>query len=150
MQAWRWPWDAAARRPAEIDEPPVALMAICAIAIALVGGTFSNRLKTWKPMPTDALAFMQQHSLHGNLLPTVRMGRVRAWHMGDAFKVYIDPRGELVYHGQAERQTTRFFSTGWTARISCSTSYPHDYVLMGVHDQGRRRRQERPALASTI
>src|SRR5208337_2420631 len=84
------------------DEPPAALLAICALALALVGGTFSNRLKTWKPMPTGALNFMQQHKLHGNILPQFEWGSWVLWHMRDAFKVYIDPRGELVYSDKQE------------------------------------------------
>ncbi|HZC44960.1 MAG TPA: hypothetical protein VE243_00710, partial [Candidatus Acidoferrum sp.] len=55
----------ALERPAEVrvgaqpmvnDEPAGMLLAICALAVALVGGTFSNRLKTWKPVPVGALA----------------------------------------------------------------------------------------------
>ena len=103
-------------QPAGNDEPPAALMAICAIALALVGGTFSNRLKTWKPMPTGALAFMQQHHLHGNLLPQFEWGSYVLWHMGDAFKVYIDPRGELVYTDKQEGDYARFLL--WDGRIS--------------------------------
>ncbi|MFZ2062939.1 MAG: hypothetical protein WAU82_18170, partial [Candidatus Binatus sp.] len=75
---------------ADDGDLPAALLAICAIAVALVGGTLSNRLKTWKPMPTGALAFMQQHKLHGNLLPQFEWGSYVLWHMGDEFKVYID------------------------------------------------------------
>ena len=96
-------------QPADDREPPAALMAICAIALFLVGGTLSNNLKTWKPMPTGALAFMQQHKLHGNLLPQFEWGSWILWHMGDAFKVYIDPRGELVYTDKQEGDYARFF-----------------------------------------
>ena len=69
--------------------------------------------------------------------------------MGDAFKVYIDPRGELVYTDKQEGDYARFFY-GMDGAEQLLDAYPHDYVLMGVHDQGRRRRQEGPALASTI
>src|SRR5260370_34328182 len=80
-------------QPADDDrEPPGALMAICAIARFLVGGTLSNNLKTWKPMPIGALAFMQQNKLHGNLLPQFEWGSLIPCHMGDPFKAYIDPR----------------------------------------------------------
>ena len=85
------------------------MLAICALAVALVGGTFSNRLKTWKPVPTGALAFMQQHKLHGNMLCQFEWGSWVLWHMGDAFKVYIDPRGELVYTDKQERDYAIFF-----------------------------------------
>jgi hypothetical protein len=116
-------------------EPPAALMAICAIALFLVGGTLSNNLKTWKPMPTGALAFMQQHKLHGNLLPQFEWGSWILWHMGDAFKVYIDPRGELVYTDKQEGDYARFFY-GMEGADKLLDAYPHDYVLMGVHDKG--------------
>ena len=121
-------------QPAE-SEPPAALMAICAIALALVGGTFSNRLKTWKPMPTGALAFMRQHKLHGNLLPQFEWGSWVLWHMGDAFKVYIDPRGELVYTDKQEGDYAIFFY-GMEGANRLLDAYTHDYVLMGVHDKG--------------
>ena len=42
--------------PAVSNEPAPALLAISALLVALVGGTFSNRLKTWKPEPTGAVA----------------------------------------------------------------------------------------------
>lgn len=129
---------AAARSDAQSgdnDEPPAALMAICAIAIALVGGTFSNRLKTWKPMPTGALAFMQQHKLHGNILPQFEWGSYVLWHMGDAFKVYIDPRGELVYTDKQEGDYAIFFY-GMEGADKLLDAYPHDYVLMGVNTKG--------------
>ena len=122
-------------QPAGNDEPPSALMAICAIALALVGGTFSNRLKTWKPMPTGALAFMQQHHLHGNLLPQFEWGSYVLWHMADAFKVYIDPRGELVYTDKQEGDYARFYY-GMKGSAALLDAYPHDYVLMGVNTKG--------------
>jgi hypothetical protein len=121
--------------PADNDEPPAAMIAICAIAVALVGGTLSNRLITWKPVPTGALAFMQQHKLHGNLLPQFEWGSYVLWHMGDAFKVYIDPRGELVYTDQQEGDYAKFFY-GMDGAEKLLEAYPHDYVLMGVHTKG--------------
>jgi hypothetical protein len=122
-------------QPVDDREPPGALMAICAIALFLVGGTFSNNLKTWKPMPIGALAFMQQNKLHGNLLPQFEWGSWILWHMGDAFKVYIDPRGELVYTDKQEGDYARFFY-GMEGSEKLLDAYPHDYVLMGVHTKG--------------
>jgi hypothetical protein len=122
-------------QPADDGEPPAALMAICALALFLVGGTLSNNLKTWKPMPIGALAFMQQNKLHGNLLPQFEWGSWILWHMGDAFKVYIDPRGELVYTDKQEGDYARFFY-GMDGSEKLLEAYPHDYVLMGVHDKG--------------
>ncbi len=122
-------------QPADDGDLPAVLLAICAIAVALVGGTLSNRLKTWKPMPTGALAFMQQHKLHGNLLPQFEWGSYLLWHMGDAFKVYIDPRGELVFTDKQEGDYARFFY-GMPGSEQLLDAYPHDYVLMGVHTKG--------------
>ena len=124
-----------ARRQADDGDLPAVLLAICAIAVALVGGTLSNRLKTWKPMPTGALAFMQQHKLHGNLLPQFEWGSYVLWHMGDAFKVYIDPRGELVFTDKQEGDYARFFY-GMPGSEQLLEAYPHDYVLMGVNTKG--------------
>ena len=121
--------------PVDDGEPPAALMAICALALFLVGGTLSNNLKTWKPMPTGALAYMQQNQLHGNLLPQFEWGSWILWHMGDAFKVYIDPRGELVYTDKQEGDYARFFY-GMDGSEKLLDAYPHDYVLIGVHDKG--------------
>ncbi|MGA8643655.1 hypothetical protein [Candidatus Binatus sp.] len=120
---------------ADDGDLPAALLAICAIAVALVGGTLSNRLKTWKPMPTGALAFMQQHKLHGNLLPQFEWGSYVLWHMGDEFKVYIDPRGELVFTDKQEGDYARFFY-GMPGSEQLLEAYPHDYVLMGVNTKG--------------
>ncbi len=122
-------------QPVDDREPPAALMAICAIALFLVGGTLSNNLKTWKPMPIGALAYMQQHQLHGNLLPQFEWGSWILWHMGDAFKVYIDPRGELVYTDKQEGDYARFFY-GMDGSAALLEAYPHDYVLMGLHTKG--------------
>jgi hypothetical protein len=116
-------------------EPAPALLGICALMLALVGGTFSNRLATWKPVPTGALAFMKDRGLHGNMLCQFEWGSYLLWHMGDSFKVYIDPRGELVYTDKMEGDYARFFY-GMDGAQSLLDAYPHDYVLMGVETKG--------------
>jgi hypothetical protein len=125
------------RRAAAIEEsePPRALLAICALALAMVGGTFSNRLTTWKPMPTGALTFMRQHVLHGKMLCKYEWSSWLLWHMGDAFKVYIDPRGEVVYTDQQVRDYAIFY-LGQEGAQQLLDGYPHDFVLMGLHDKG--------------
>jgi hypothetical protein len=116
-------------------EPPAALLAICALALALVGGTFSSRLKTWKPVPVGALAFMENRGLHGNMLVQFEWGSYLLWHMRDSFKVYIDPRGELVYTDKIERDYAIFFY-GMDGADRLLSAYPHDFVLMGAHTKG--------------
>jgi hypothetical protein len=116
-------------------EPAPALLGVCALMLALVGGTFFDRLATWKPVPTGALAYMQQHALHGNILCQFEWGSYVLWHMGDSFKVYIDPRGELVYTDKMEGDYARFFY-GMEGAQSLLDAYPHDYVLMGTDTRG--------------
>jgi hypothetical protein len=120
-------------QPVSSDGPPGWMLAICALAVALVGGTFSNRLKTWKPVPVGALTFMQQHNLHGNMLCQFEWGSWVLWHMGDSFKVYIDPRGELVYSDKQERDYAIFF---YGQSNELLDAYPHDFVLMGTATKG--------------
>jgi hypothetical protein len=118
---------------ADVNEPAPALLAICALMLALVGGTFSNRLATWKPVPVGALAYMKEHGLHGNMLCQFEWGSYVLWHMADAFKLYIDPRGELVYTDKMEGDYARFF---YGQSDQLLEAYPHDYVLMGVETKG--------------
>ena len=122
-------------QPEVSDEPPAALMAICAIALLLVGGIFSNRLKDWKPMPTGALAFIQEHNIHGNILPQFEWGAYLIWHMGDKVKVFIDARDDLVYPQPLEVRYAIFFY-GMDGAATLLDAYPHDYILMGVHTKG--------------
>jgi hypothetical protein len=118
-------------QPAVSDEPAPALLGICALALALVGGTFSNRLITQKPVPIGALAFMQQHNIHGNVLPQFEWGAYLIWHMGDAIKVFIDARDDLVYPDKLEVRYAIFFY-GMKGADSLLEDYPHEYVLMGT------------------
>jgi hypothetical protein len=111
--------------------PPAALLAICAAVLALVGGTFSNRLETWKPVPADAVAFMQQHDLHGNVLCQFEWGSYLMWHMGDRVKLFVDTRAELVYPESVRRQYAIFFY-GMEGADSLLDAYPHDFVLIGT------------------
>ncbi len=122
-------------RPTGDSELAPALMAILALAVVLVGGTFSNRLKTWKPTPTGALAFMKQHGLHGNILSQFEWGSYVLWHEGDALKVYIDSRDDLVYTDRQERDYAIFFY-GMKGADKLLDEFPHDFVLMGVHTKG--------------
>ena len=100
--------------------------------IALVGGTFSNRLKTWKPVPADAVAFMQRHGLHGNILNQFEWGEYLVWHVGNDSRVFIDGRCELVYPDKLIRQYAIFFF-GLEGADGVLDAFPHDFVLIGPH-----------------
>jgi hypothetical protein len=122
-------------RPGTRDEPTLALLAIGALAVGIVGGTFSNRLKTWKPMPAAAVAFMERRGLRGDILNRFEWGEYLVWHLGDNSRVFIDGRSELVYPDELIRKYAVFFY-GIEGADKLLDAYPHDYVLMGVHDKG--------------
>ncbi len=117
------------------SEPPAILLALCALGIAIAGGSFSTRLKTWKPVPAAALAFMKQHQLRGNLLGQFEWGSYILWHSSDDFKVYIDPRGELVYTDKQEGDYATFYY-GKEGADRLLDEFPHDFVLVGAHTKG--------------
>lgn len=116
-------------------EPPAAMLAILALAVALVGGIFSNRLKTWEPTPTGAVAFMQRHDLHGNILNQFEWGEYLIWRMSDRSKVFIDGRTELVYPDRVLRQYALFFF-GMEGAQNLLDDPAHDFVLIGPHNKG--------------
>jgi len=122
-------------RPKVRDEPPRAMLATCTLVVAIVGGTFSNRLKTWQPVPTGAVAFMERGGLHGNVLNQYEWGPYLAWHLGEGSRVFIDGRCELVYSDKLIRQYAIFFY-GIDGGNKVLDEYPHDYVLMGLHTKG--------------
>ncbi len=119
-------------RPTTIDEPAPALLAIGALAVAIVGGTFSDRLKTWKPLPAGAVAFMEGHGLHGNILNQYEWGDYLIWHLGKGSRVFIDGRCELVYPDTLIRQYAVFFF-GMEGAQKVLDASPHDFVLIGPH-----------------
>ena len=122
-------------QPAVSNELPPALLAISALLVALVGGTFSNRLKTWKPVPTGAVAFMERHGLHGNILNQYEWGEYLVWHAGNDSRVFIDGRCELVYPDRLIRQYATFFF-GMEGADGVLDAFPHDFVLIGPHTKG--------------
>ncbi len=117
------------------NEPAPALLAISALLVALVGGTFSNRLKTWTPVPAGAVAFMEQHGLHGNILNQFEWGEYLAWHLGNDSRVFIDGRCELVYPDKLIRQYA-FFFYAMDGTDGVLDAFPHDFVLIGPHTKG--------------
>lgn len=120
---------------AAIDEPRPAMLAISALLVALVAGTFSNRLKTWEPMPTGAVAFMERRGLHGNILNQYEYGEYLAWHLGNDSRIFIDGRCELVYPDRLIRQYAIFFFD-LAGADGVLDAFPHDFVLVGPHTKG--------------
>ena len=112
--------------------PPASHFAILALAcvMALSGGLFSRRLAQDRAYPSAALAFMNAHGLHGNVLGEFGWGEYLIWHAAPEDKVFIDGRYDTVYPFKVIRDYLDFYfdQPGAGAVLD---SYPHDFVLIG-------------------
>jgi hypothetical protein len=100
-----------------------------ALLVATAGGLFSDRLKTWAPVPRGAVAFMEAHRMHGNILNFFSWGEYLIWHCAPASRVFIDGRTELVYPDRLLREYGSFLN-GQPDGMMILGRYPHDFLLL--------------------
>lgn len=105
------------------------LIMMAAAVVALAGGEFSTRLRTWEPVPSGAVAFMKTHRLHGNILNNFDWGEYLIWHLSPQSRVFIDGRYELVYPDALLREYLGFLF-GWPGGEQLLDRYAHDFVLV--------------------
>jgi hypothetical protein len=100
-----------------------------AMLLAAYAGLLSPRLRNDKPYPAGAVAFMQKHNLHGNILGDFGWGEYLIWHTAPESKVFIDGRYDTVYPYAIIDQYIGFYFdlSGAPAML---TAYPHDLVLI--------------------
>ncbi len=113
-----------------LDTSPGRIMLGTAIVVlAAAGGLLSPRLRTLNPVPADAVAFMKQRGLHGNILNHFDWGAYIIWHLMPQSKIFIDGRAEEIYSDALMRQYALFFYDlpGGNAILS---EYPHDFILV--------------------
>jgi hypothetical protein len=139
--ARRSSWLMACRRQlavaagSKIDPPPErsAIRPWLALAVAAVlaihGGIFSPHLRTDKPYPVGAVAFMHQHDLGGNILNDFNWGEYLIWHTAPESKVFIDGRYDTVYPYTTIAQYIDFYFDRSGAQ-AVLTAYPNDLVLI--------------------
>jgi hypothetical protein len=120
--------DAAAAREAPSPIPAPAA-AVIALLILLSGGFFSTRLRSAYDAPVGAVAFMQAHDLHGNVLSDLTWGQYVSWHMGPRSRVFIDGRTHLVYPWPLLQEYLKFHF-GLAAGYSLPDRYPVDFILI--------------------
>jgi hypothetical protein len=120
---------------AKFDAPPTRsatspwLAAGIAAMLAAYSGIFSPVLRMDKPYPSGAVAFMDAHDLHGNLLGDFGWGEYLIWHSAPASKVFIDGRYDTVYlYALIDRYIAFYFDRPGAQALL--TAYPHDLVLM--------------------
>jgi len=103
---------------------------LAALALGLMGasGFFSRRLPATIPYPGGAVAFMDSHSLHGNILNDVNWGDYLLWHAPNS-KIFIDGRFETLFPAKFIREYL-VFHVGKPAGLHLLDEYPHDFVLM--------------------
>jgi hypothetical protein len=119
---------AAGSEPGDVKPSPLVVIAAAAL-IAVLAGEFSNRLKTWEPLPERCVAFMQTHGLRGNMLNNFDWGGYLIWHLCPQSKVFIDSRFELVYPDRLLKQYFAVFY-GQSSGRDLLDGYPHDFALL--------------------
>lgn len=123
--------DEAAQRTALPEGSGVNQWMVIALAIfwAISMGLFSPRLEADMTLPSGAVAFMQQHDLHGNLLNDYDWGSYLIWHIEPRSKLFIDGRCETVYPDNIINNYIQFyFNFVQAGRVL--RGYPHDLILI--------------------
>jgi hypothetical protein len=103
-------------------------MVSLAMLLAVETGLFSRRMMTSRPSPLGALAFMQRHDLHGNVLCNFEWGEFMIFHDADS-RVFIDGRYQLVYPPRVIEDYLAFYY-GLSGAAAVLESYQHDYALV--------------------
>jgi hypothetical protein len=105
------------------------VIAALALILGIRMGLFSTQLPDYQPMPAGALAFMDEHSLHGNVLCDLDWGEYLIFHGAPRIKVFIDGRYQALYPPQVMRAYL-FFAAGVPRSSRLLDEYPHDFVLI--------------------
>ena len=101
--------DARRRCGAVASREPLRDARAAPCAMALGGGLFSRGLASDRAYPSAALAFMNAHGLHGNVLSEFGWGEYLIWHTAPEDKVFIDGRYDTVYPFKVIRDYLEFY-----------------------------------------
>jgi len=79
--------------------------------------------------PADAIAFVREHGIHGNMAVQFEWGGYTLQHLGDAARVFIDGRYEAAYPPAVMDDYAAFIDAdpGWERVLD---AYPTDVVLI--------------------
>ncbi|HXD91377.1 MAG TPA: hypothetical protein VNU00_10000 [Candidatus Binataceae bacterium] len=106
-----------------------AIVGALAMVVFVETGAFASRIPAAKRYPASAVAFMQAHRLHGNILDYFAWGQYLIWHCSADSKIFIDGRYDLVYPPEVIQQYLDSYENHSRA-ADVLDHYPHDLVLM--------------------
>jgi hypothetical protein len=111
------------------NPPSLIVLGIVIIRIAAVGGLLTDRLATQDPVPKEAVAFMKERGLHGNILNHLPWGAYLIWHLAPPSHIFIDGRAEEIYSDSLMRAYGKFYYDQPDGK-SLLGNYPHDFILL--------------------
>ena len=117
--------------PATVPLSPLsqAIIGMLALMLAVESGLFSRKIPAAMRYPNGAIAFMQSHQLHGNILDYFVWGQYLIWHVSASSKIFIDGRYDLSYPPKVITDYIDFYD-GRPRAAQVLASYPHDLVLI--------------------
>jgi hypothetical protein len=125
----RSPPNAEVPRPVRIWRGLHAALAVLAVGLAIRTGLLSKTMPAVEAKPVGALAFMQGHALHGNVLCEFGWADYLLFHDAARSKIFIESIFEAYYPRQLQSDFAAVsFAEPGAARVL--DAYPSDFVLM--------------------
>jgi len=116
-------------RPMRIWRALHAALAVLAVGVAIRTGLLSKALPAVEAKPVGALAFMQDHDLHGNVLCEFGWADYLLFHDAARIKIFIESIFEAYYpHPLQHDFAAVYYAEPGAARVL--DAYPNDFVLM--------------------
>jgi hypothetical protein len=119
----------ASNAPSRLSPMSQGVIGLLALILAIESGLFSRRIPAATSYPSGAVAFMQAHSLGGNILNNFAWGQYLIWHTAPESRVFIDGRFDLVYPPEVITGYLDFFEAR-TGGGRLLDRYQHDFVLI--------------------
>ena len=105
------------------------LVAFIAVGIAIRSGLLSKSLAVVEAKPAGALAFMQRHDLHGNVLCEFGWADYLIFHDAARSRIFMESIFEAYYPRQLQSDFAAvYYAQPAAARVL--DAYPNDFVLM--------------------
>lgn len=104
------------------------LIVVMAIAFARRDGVLTPGIDA-KGNPVQAIEFMKDHGLEGNVLAQYTWGQYVIWHGAPGMKVFIDSRYDLAYPPAVVWDWLKL-ANNLDGASHTLAAYPHDFVLV--------------------